>query len=115
MIFTENKFFMWWSFIRCKHNEKWWDFDQFSFIYAYQPKFRSLRSFGRGNSGFLPKFSSIFNWTPSTRDIDIWCTSQVDFLIYSVHMDKPFGIPINREEKIKKFRLHWVCNTPRHF
>ena len=51
-----------------------------------------------GKSRFLPKFSRKFNTSPCTGDLGKEVTSQIDCLIHSVYMYKPFWGPINREK-----------------
>ena len=61
---------------------------------------------------FVLKSVPLLSLTPSTRGIDIWSTSKVDFSTYNRYMDKPYWCPTNRETFQKKLPLHEFVTTP---
>ena len=115
IIWVENEFFMWGSSICCKHDGKWWEFDEFSSVCRHRVKTRSSTELNPENIWFWSKFSSVFSSSTSARDANTWATSQVDFSTHVRYMDKPSWGPTDREKVQTNLPLKWVCNNPRHF
>ena len=112
IILIKSDFFMGWSSIVFKLDEKWWDFDRFRSICGHRLKTWRLTEFSRENIRFWSKFGSKFSSTHCTGGIKIGLTLKIDISTHRKVMDKPSGCLAKLITKFKFSFKKWLFVTP---
>ena len=115
IILIKSDFFMGWSSIVFKLDEKWWDFDRLRSTCGHWLKTWRLTEFSRENIRFWSKFGSQFSWTHSTGGtggIKIGLTLKIDMLTHREGMDEPFWGLTKLITKIRFCFKKWPFVTP---
>ena len=111
IILIKSDFFMGWSSIVSKLDEKWWDFDRLWSICGHRLKTWRLTELSRKNIRFWSKFGSIFNPTPCTGGIKIGLTLKIDISTHREVMDEPSWCLATLITKIKFCFKKWELVT----